>query len=213
MEEPVEVIGNALELRAFDRMEEDIRLIGFFKNEDSERECAAVEWRVLELCGFLLLFYYLQSGHCCGCSKLGSWWLKPAYSPSAGQFNPLLSVDLQIHFYPCSHSQLPLSRTAQACWRIKQFSLWWWAAATSGVTDCGSIKPEVKVHSFPVPWCAKCHVHTGQRKLKQMRDQQTGELSRERSTTQCWKLVVFQVVTPSGLEKMELKDGLRNLTD
>lgn len=43
LEEPVEVIGNALELRAFDRMEEDIRLIGYFKNEDSERECAAAE--------------------------------------------------------------------------------------------------------------------------------------------------------------------------
>jgi len=35
----VEVIDNALELRAFDRMEEDIRVIGFFKSEDSEREC------------------------------------------------------------------------------------------------------------------------------------------------------------------------------
>lgn len=34
----MEVIGNALELRAFDRMEEDIRLVGYFKNEDSERE-------------------------------------------------------------------------------------------------------------------------------------------------------------------------------
>uniref|UniRef100_A0A674MFJ2 Calsequestrin n=1 Tax=Takifugu rubripes TaxID=31033 RepID=A0A674MFJ2_TAKRU len=36
LKEPVEVIGNALELRAFDRMEEDIRLVGYFKNEDSE---------------------------------------------------------------------------------------------------------------------------------------------------------------------------------
>jgi len=35
----VEIIENALELRAFDRMEEDIRLIGYFKSEDSEREC------------------------------------------------------------------------------------------------------------------------------------------------------------------------------
>lgn len=34
----MEVIGNALELRAFDRMEEDIRLVGYFKNKDSERE-------------------------------------------------------------------------------------------------------------------------------------------------------------------------------
>lgn len=32
------MIGNALELRAFDRMEEDIRLVGYFKSEDSERE-------------------------------------------------------------------------------------------------------------------------------------------------------------------------------
>ncbi|XP_071210977.1 calsequestrin-2-like [Salvelinus alpinus] len=36
LEEPVEVIGNTLELRAFDRMEEDIRLIGYFKNDESE---------------------------------------------------------------------------------------------------------------------------------------------------------------------------------
>lgn len=32
------MIGNALELRAFDRMEEDIRLVGYFKSEESERE-------------------------------------------------------------------------------------------------------------------------------------------------------------------------------
>lgn len=37
----MELLGNALELRAFDRMEEDIRLVGYFKNKDSERECAA----------------------------------------------------------------------------------------------------------------------------------------------------------------------------
>uniref|UniRef100_A0A8C7QNN5 Calsequestrin n=1 Tax=Oncorhynchus mykiss TaxID=8022 RepID=A0A8C7QNN5_ONCMY len=43
LEEPVEVIGNALELRAFDRMEEDIRLIGYFKNEDSEHYSAFKE--------------------------------------------------------------------------------------------------------------------------------------------------------------------------
>lgn len=35
----MEVIGNALELKAFDRMEEDIRVIGYFKNKESEREC------------------------------------------------------------------------------------------------------------------------------------------------------------------------------
>lgn len=37
MEDPVEIIDNAQELRAFDRMEEDIKLIGFFKSRDSER--------------------------------------------------------------------------------------------------------------------------------------------------------------------------------
>lgn len=40
LDDPVEVIDNALELQAFDRMEEDIRLIGYFKNLESERECA-----------------------------------------------------------------------------------------------------------------------------------------------------------------------------
>ncbi|XP_064183754.1 calsequestrin-2 [Anguilla rostrata] len=36
LEDPVELISNALELRAFDRMEEETRLIGSFKGEDSE---------------------------------------------------------------------------------------------------------------------------------------------------------------------------------
>jgi hypothetical protein len=31
----VELISNPMELRAFERMEEDIRLIGYFKGEDS----------------------------------------------------------------------------------------------------------------------------------------------------------------------------------
>ncbi|KAK2856776.1 hypothetical protein Q5P01_005511 [Channa striata] len=35
LEDPVEMINNAMELRAFERMEEDIRLIGYFKGEDS----------------------------------------------------------------------------------------------------------------------------------------------------------------------------------
>ncbi|CAJ1086996.1 calsequestrin-2-like isoform X1 [Xyrichtys novacula] len=34
LEDPVEIINNAMELRAFERMEEDIRLIGYFKGED-----------------------------------------------------------------------------------------------------------------------------------------------------------------------------------
>uniref|UniRef100_A0A4W5MUF9 Calsequestrin n=1 Tax=Hucho hucho TaxID=62062 RepID=A0A4W5MUF9_9TELE len=35
LEDPVELISNPMELRAFERMEEDIRLIGYFKGEDS----------------------------------------------------------------------------------------------------------------------------------------------------------------------------------
>uniref|UniRef100_A0A8D3CXK1 Calsequestrin n=1 Tax=Scophthalmus maximus TaxID=52904 RepID=A0A8D3CXK1_SCOMX len=35
LEDPVEMINNPMEVRAFERMEEDIRLIGFFKGEDS----------------------------------------------------------------------------------------------------------------------------------------------------------------------------------
>ncbi|XP_027865756.1 calsequestrin-2-like [Xiphophorus couchianus] len=35
LEDPVEIINNAMELRAFERMEEDIRLIGYFRGEDS----------------------------------------------------------------------------------------------------------------------------------------------------------------------------------
>uniref|UniRef100_A0A8B9GP40 Calsequestrin n=1 Tax=Astyanax mexicanus TaxID=7994 RepID=A0A8B9GP40_ASTMX len=36
LEDPVEVLDNALELQAFDRMEEDIRLVGYFKSQESE---------------------------------------------------------------------------------------------------------------------------------------------------------------------------------
>uniref|UniRef100_A0AAY4BLF5 Calsequestrin n=1 Tax=Denticeps clupeoides TaxID=299321 RepID=A0AAY4BLF5_9TELE len=43
LEDPVEMIGNALELRAFDRMEEDIRLIGYFKSQESEHYLAFQE--------------------------------------------------------------------------------------------------------------------------------------------------------------------------
>ncbi|MBN3312002.1 CASQ2 protein, partial [Atractosteus spatula] len=36
LEDPVELISNTLELRAFDNIDEDIKLIGYFKDEDSE---------------------------------------------------------------------------------------------------------------------------------------------------------------------------------
>lgn len=74
----MEVIGNALELRAFDRMEEDIRLVGYFKNEDSEREYS-----------------------CCGS-------VRSSALPFVGtglHLTLLICVDLQLHFYQrCSHS-------------------------------------------------------------------------------------------------------------
>ncbi len=99
LEEPVEVIGNALELRAFDRMEEDIRLIGYFKNEDSERECVRPSaW----------LMCFLLSEHSIRTlfdeSMLASLWLMP-FIITWVHFNPLISMDLQIHFYHCcTHS-------------------------------------------------------------------------------------------------------------
>lgn len=34
----MELISNPMEQRAFERMDEDIRLIGYFKGEESERE-------------------------------------------------------------------------------------------------------------------------------------------------------------------------------
>lgn len=36
IEDPVEVIGSKLEVQAFERIEDHIKLIGFFKSEDSE---------------------------------------------------------------------------------------------------------------------------------------------------------------------------------
>uniref|UniRef100_A0A8C2HSR1 Calsequestrin n=1 Tax=Cyprinus carpio TaxID=7962 RepID=A0A8C2HSR1_CYPCA len=38
LEDPVELISNPMEQRAFERMDEDIRLIGYFKGEDSEQK-------------------------------------------------------------------------------------------------------------------------------------------------------------------------------
>ena len=65
----MELLGNALELRAFDRMEEDIRLIGYFKNKDSERECAAA--------ALLLCFYWSPSA-----VSVPRWMgLCPAHAP------------------------------------------------------------------------------------------------------------------------------------
>ncbi|XP_018583912.1 calsequestrin-2 [Scleropages formosus] len=43
LEDPVEHISNSIELRAFDNMEEDIRLIGYFKNMESEHFIAFQE--------------------------------------------------------------------------------------------------------------------------------------------------------------------------
>lgn len=38
LEDPVEIINNKLELQAFDQIDEEIKLIGYFKGEDSERK-------------------------------------------------------------------------------------------------------------------------------------------------------------------------------
>lgn len=36
IEDPVEIINSKLEVQAFERIEDQIKLIGFFKSEDSE---------------------------------------------------------------------------------------------------------------------------------------------------------------------------------
>lgn len=36
IEDPVEIINSKLEVQAFERIEDQIKLIGFFKTEDSE---------------------------------------------------------------------------------------------------------------------------------------------------------------------------------
>jgi hypothetical protein len=36
MEDPVEIINNKLEVQAFEHVEDKIKLLGFFKSEDSE---------------------------------------------------------------------------------------------------------------------------------------------------------------------------------
>lgn len=38
LEDPVEIINSKLELQAFDQIDEEIKLIGYFKGEDSERK-------------------------------------------------------------------------------------------------------------------------------------------------------------------------------
>lgn len=39
IEDPVEIINSKLEVQAFERIEDHIKLIGFFKSEESERKC------------------------------------------------------------------------------------------------------------------------------------------------------------------------------
>lgn len=38
IEDPVEIINSKLEVQAFERIEDHIKLIGFFKSEESERK-------------------------------------------------------------------------------------------------------------------------------------------------------------------------------
>lgn len=50
----MELISNPMEQRAFERMDDDIRLIGYFKGEESEREWHffvpfKYEWKIIIL--------------------------------------------------------------------------------------------------------------------------------------------------------------------
>lgn len=38
LEDPVEILNSKLELQAFDQIDDEIKLIGYFKGEDSERK-------------------------------------------------------------------------------------------------------------------------------------------------------------------------------
>lgn len=84
----MEVIGNALELRAFDRMEEDIRLVGYFKNEDSERKSLS-----LRVCEEPCLALYcnraaFNAAHLCGFAAP----FLPALLTQLPQLGPLITV-------------------------------------------------------------------------------------------------------------------------
>lgn len=99
---------------------------------------------------------------------MGSLWLMASIITQV-HFNPPISVDLQIHFYHCcTHSCCCLVPT-QTLQKNRVAHLWWWAAATSCATNCGSIKWGSKFGYFHSLMC-KCHVYNSQRKHKQMCD-------------------------------------------
>lgn len=44
LEDPVEIIDNSRELKGFENIEEDIKLVGYFKSHKSERKNIVMAW-------------------------------------------------------------------------------------------------------------------------------------------------------------------------
>lgn len=65
----MELISNPMEQRAFERMDEDIRLIGYFKGEDSEREWLFCLPRN-SACKIMIFAAMLYSVECLGTTQI-----------------------------------------------------------------------------------------------------------------------------------------------
>lgn len=110
--------------------------------------------RTLSVSVWLLVWMICLANQClvgCVCAGLS---VAHGFIITRVHFNPLISMDLQIHFYHyCTHSCCCLvpTQTLQKSWVAH---LWWWAAATSCATNCGSIKWGGQSSAISTPWCA-----------------------------------------------------------
>lgn len=111
-------------------------------------------------------------------------------------------------FTPAARTQLPLSRTstrtAQACRRRKQFSLW--LQPHPVWQTVGALSPRSKFNNFHSFDVQKSCIH--QPKKAQADVWLAQENTRVQTRQQQNTTVVFQVLPPSGASKIELNDGL-----
>lgn len=155
-----------------------------------------------------MCFFTSQSGHSSGCSKLGCWWLTSAYSPSGEQFNPLISMDLQVHFYPCSTHSCPCPVPAHAPHRPAGE----WSSLVCGDRlqphpawqTVGALSPRSKFNHFHFPDVQMSCIHRPKKAQADVWSANTRVRPRKQYNT----TVVFQVLPPSGAAKIELNDGL-----
>lgn len=77
LEDPVEIINSKLELQAFDQIDDEIKLIGYFKGEDSERKMNMFLVGLGALVGVLgsYMFLLINIKETKGCSAIitGGW--------------------------------------------------------------------------------------------------------------------------------------------